>query len=75
MNCLRHSPNFGPLQGATQLPWTELFLSGITKSSLIPKILPNPSQVSQAPIGLLKLNNSILGDSKFIPSASNFWLK
>ena len=37
----------------------------------MPIILPNPSQVLQAPIGLLKLKKFISGSSNDIPSATN----
>src|SRR6478735_3900738 len=50
--------------------YTDNDLSGITKSSSIPKTCPKPSQVLQAPNGLLKLKKFAEGSSKIIPSAS-----
>src|SRR5690554_6900017 len=48
-------------------------LSGITKFSSIPTILPNPSHLGHAPAGLLKLNIISEGSSNTIPSDSNLF--
>ena len=41
----------------------------------MPMMLPNPSQDGQAPTGLLKLNRSVDGSVKLMPSSSNRLLK
>ena len=52
-----------------------LVLSGMTRSSLTPIILPRPPQVGQAPRGLLKLNMYSSGRLKVIPSSSKRFTK
>ena len=48
-------------------------LSGTTRSSLIPMILPRPPHSGQAPSGLLKENRYSSGSLKVIPSISNLF--
>ena len=71
INAFNHSPIFSPFQQTTAPSYNDLLLSGTTRSSSIPIILPNPSQTGQAPRGLLKLNIISVGSSNTIPSASN----
>src|SRR5215467_15610424 len=74
-NCSLHQPNFSPFHGATAPSYTLNLLSGITRSESIPKTWLNPSQVGQAPNGLLKLKRFGVGSSNCIPSNSNRLLK
>ena len=62
------------LQGAMASLKMLFEVSGITFSGSTPKVLPNPSQVGQAPSGLLKLKRSGLGSIKTISSLSNLLL-
>ena len=62
------------LQQTTASSYTERFLLGITKSWSIPRMVPKPSHLLQAPYGELKLNNCGDGISKAIPSNSNLLL-
>src|SRR5690554_925454 len=68
-----HSLIFSPFQHFTHSSCMDKLLSGITKFSSIPTILPNPSHLGHAPAGLLKLNIISVGSSKMIPSASNLF--
>ena len=60
----------GPRQGATASSNTESERSGITRSSEMPRVRPNPSHCGHAPTGLLKLNICSLGSGNRMPSAS-----
>ena len=48
-----HNPSFSPFQGATAPSYTLNNLFGITRSSSMPNTIEKPSQVGQAPSGLL----------------------
>ncbi len=50
-------------------------MSGITKSGSIPSILPKPSQVGHAPIGLLKVKKLTDGSVNNISSSTNLFEK
>src|SRR5690606_2782224 len=65
-----HSFILSERHGATAPSYTVRLLSGITKSGSIPSTLPKPSQVWQAPYGLLKLKKLTEGSSNTIPSSS-----
>ena len=74
-SCILNSLITSPFQQATASSKIESVLFGITRSSSIPITLPNPSQVGQAPSGLLKLNVCTVGVSNCIPSASKLFEK
>ena len=76
--CTRWSlnhPIFSPFQQAIAPSYMLFVLSGTTRSSLTPIILPSPPHTGQAPRGLLKLNIYSSGSRNVIPSASNLLTK
>ncbi len=75
MNASFHSPIFSPFHGAMAPSYRLNLLSGMMRSGSRPSICENPSQVGQAPNGLLKENKLGTGSSKVIPSNSNLLLK
>src|SRR5258706_538792 len=74
-NCCLHQSNFSPFHGATAPSYTFSLLSGSTNSLSIPSTCENPSQVGQAPNGLLNENKFGTGSSNCRPSISKRFLK
>ena len=68
-----HRDSFIPDQGDTTPSYNERLSSLITFPLSIPKILPYPPHLSQAPYGLLKENNAGVGSRNLIPSNSNLF--
>src|SRR6478736_9968010 len=66
-----HLESFSPFHGTTAPSNILNRLSGITRSSSIPKTWLKPSQTGQAPKGLLNENRLGTGSSNTIPSSSN----